>query len=115
MAEYFYMFVSTSYSESSDSQLLLSLLKRLRNLQSYKGCDFLISHKKSSLFSSNIYIKDEFHNCVLKFGKGHESNRPVSVSTTTPCRISEGQPTFTRRKPYYLNIPSLLYLFLKTV
>lgn len=108
---FLHLFVSTSHFQSSDSQPLLPLLKRLRYLQCYKVCDFLISHKKSPLFFLQYFIKDEFHNFLLKFGKGDELDMQVSVPTTTPCRISEGQPNFTRRKPYYLNIPSLLYLF----
>lgn len=49
----------------------------LRNLQDYKGLDFLISHKTLSLILSNFYIKDEFHSYVLKFRKGHESGQGV--------------------------------------
>lgn len=39
--------------------------------------------------------------------KGHESDWPVGVSTTTLCRIS-GLPTLTGRKPDYLKVPDLL-------
>lgn len=82
----------------------------LRNLKSYKGFDFLISPKKLSLISSDFYIKDDFHICVLKFRKGHESDRPVCL-LTTPCRIS-GLSTFIGKKIDYLNVPDLLlYLF----
>lgn len=90
--------------------LPLSILRR--NLQSYIESDILVSRKKHLFISSNFHNKDEFHSCVLKFGRDHVI-RLGSISPTIPCRISEGLPTFTTwavditpvtvRKPYYLN------------
>lgn len=104
---FLHLFVSTSYFELFYNKLLLFLSKMLKNLQSYKGFDFLILIR-NSLISSNFYIKDEFHSCVLKFRKGHESGQCHSLQQPLVEFLQGRRSTSTGRKPDYLNVPGLL-------
>lgn len=81
-----FLHVSTSYFEFYNKLLLVS--KMLKNLKSYKGFDFLILIRNCPSFPPIFTLK--VSSIVVFSSLERAMNQAsVSVSTTTPCRISE--------------------------